>query len=88
LRNMVMTIQDNLYPNPYELLANALECSPDKLNLDSTLGNPPNWDSIGHLNIMLALEEAYNISIDDDTIRRYTAMDAIVARYEELQKGC
>jgi acyl carrier protein len=82
-----MTIQVNMRTNPYELVANALECSVEKLSFDSTLGNPPNWDSIGHLNVMLALEETYGIIINDDTIRRYSAMDAIVTRYEELQDG-
>ena len=83
-----MTNQDKVHfiTPPYELVAKALECSPDTLNLNSALANHANWDSFGHLAIMLALEEEYNVVINDDTIRKYSSISAIIERYEELQK--
>lgn len=61
------------------LVAAALDCAPDSLGPDSGLGTHPQWDSIGHLEIMLALESRFGIAITDETIRRYATLAAIGA---------
>ena len=65
--------------DPYELVAAALECPREALDASSGLDREPAaWDSMGHLRVMLALEEAYGIPIDDDTIQRYARMAEIL----------
>jgi acyl carrier protein len=74
------------FPLPKDLVASALECSPDSLTSASGLARHPNWDSFGHLKIMMALEEHYGVPITDGTIRAHETFAAIQATYEALQK--
>lgn len=67
--------------SPYQLVAEALNCDPASLNADSGLNRHPDWDSMGHLNVMLALERLYGIEINDQSIVRFGAMAAIVAHH-------
>ncbi|MBF0355147.1 MAG: acyl carrier protein [Alphaproteobacteria bacterium] len=74
-------------PTPLELIAAALECSQDSLNEHSGLARHPQWDSLGHLRIMMALEDAYGISITDASIREFETFSAILAAYALAQKS-
>lgn len=69
---------------PIELVAQALECDPQTIPFDSGLNKHPKWDSFGHLAIMVALEQQYGISINEETIRKYEAMPEIQALYDSL----
>lgn len=71
-------------PAPLALIAEALNCPAASLSEASRLGQHPNWDSVGHLGIMLALERHYGVAISDETIRRYDNIAAIQERYVEL----
>ena len=71
-------------PSPEQLVAAALGCSTDTIGPESALAVHPNWDSFGHLMVMLKLEEYYDVSITDETIRRYESMASIRERYDEL----
>lgn len=61
-----------------ELVAELLKCPPESLHAHSGLGVDARWDSFAQVNIMLALEERYNIEITDETIRRYSHFDALL----------
>lgn len=67
--------------SPYQLVAEALNCDPASLNAGSGLNRHPDWDSMGHLNVMLALERLYGIEIDDQSIVRFGAMAEIIAHH-------
>jgi acyl carrier protein len=71
-------------PTPKALVAEALECAPETLTETSALARHPKWDSFGHLNIMLRLEQHYGVEITDATIRRFESLTAIEALYAEL----
>jgi acyl carrier protein len=40
-------------------------------------GESKHWDSVNHINLMLALEEAYETSIADDDVVELTTLPAI-----------
>lgn len=40
----------------------------------------PEWDSLGHLNLMLALEEAFNVSFSVDEMPELVSVKAIVEK--------
>ena len=44
------------------------DISPDQINEDSSIDNIENWDSLKHLNLILALEEEFVISIPDEEV--------------------
>jgi acyl carrier protein len=35
------------------------------------------WDSVGHINLILALEQEYGVTIDEDAIVELTSVQAI-----------
>ena len=51
-----------------EILSNVFEVDITSLNEDSSIDNIENWDSIRHLNLILALEEEFKISIPDEEV--------------------
>ncbi|MCZ4244151.1 acyl carrier protein [Pedobacter punctiformis] len=61
-----------------QTIAMALECEPESLNLNSALGQHYNWDSFGHLSIMVALEQKYNIEISEENIIRLQSVNDII----------
>jgi len=62
-----------------EVIASALRI-PESAIVDSlAYEGVPEWDSMGHVGVMLALEDAYGISITDDTVVELTTVEAIRA---------
>ena len=45
------------------------------------------WDSFGHVSVITAIEEACEISIGDDEIKKYTTMKAVVELFEQRWVG-
>ena len=39
----------------------------------------PEWDSVGHLNLMLGLEDRFGVSFEVDDLTRLTSVEAILA---------
>ncbi|MGA9768383.1 MAG: acyl carrier protein [Blastocatellia bacterium] len=69
-------------PHPFEIVATALRCNPEELTANSSMYHTHGWDSFGHLAVILGMESAYGISIDDASVERYTTMEAIIELYE------
>ena len=44
---------------------------------ESTPESIPAWDSMGHLNLVLALEQKFGVSFDPDQIPKLTSVEAI-----------
>jgi len=59
------------------VISAALKIPDDSVVDDLEYHTIPEWDSIGHLQLMLALEAEFGISIDDDTILQLTTVSAI-----------
>jgi len=58
---------DNL--NKYKnCFAESLEIEPEVVTDDLEYNSIPEWDSIGHMTLMSALEEKFDISIETDDI--------------------
>jgi len=72
-------------PSPFELAATALQTPVETIKSDSGLNRHPKWDSMGHLEIMMALEQHYGIEITDATVRQFQSMTEIVAHYDQIK---
>jgi acyl carrier protein len=55
--------------------------------MDSAMYRDHGWDSFGHVSVIVALEKAYGIRIDDDGIQKCSTMRGIRALYEQLLKA-
>lgn len=50
------------------VMGSVFEVSLNDINEQSSTDNVDNWDSVRHLNLILALEEEFNISIPDEEV--------------------
>lgn len=50
------------------VMAITFETPLEKLNENSSVDNIENWDSLKHMNLVIALEEEFEISIPDDEV--------------------
>lgn len=66
-----------IYKQVQEMLAEALSVNIDKILPDLMLGGIEEWDSMGHMNIMMLMEEKFGVEIDADTIGKLTNISAI-----------
>ena len=62
------------------VLAAALQVPIDQVNTELTFGDLPQWDSMGHMEVMMSLEEQFGVEISADTIANLTSVPAI-SRY-------
>ncbi len=74
---------DELTTQVIALVTEALQASSDAIGAESAFGDLPEWDSMGHMEIMLALEERFGVEIDADTIAALTSVPQIVAHLRE-----
>jgi citrate synthase len=72
-----MGINDNLPLRIQELVADALQVPVDQVPPGLAFGGIRQWDSMGHMGIMLLLEEKYGLEIDADKIALLTSIPAI-----------
>jgi citrate synthase len=68
-----------LLENVRALLAEAFTVSKDEIPADLAFGGIRQWDSMGHMGVMLLLEERFGVPIDADLIATLTSVPAICA---------
>jgi len=64
-------------PDVFEVVAAALRIEPHQLTDETSFQSIPEWDSLGHVGLMEALEEAFGITVSDDVSVELTSIDAI-----------
>ena len=64
-------------------LAEALCLPPELVNPDLAFGDLPQWDSIGHMEVMMVLENRFGIEINAETIGSLTSIPAICTYIQE-----
>lgn len=65
------------------LLAAAFQLTPADISESLSFGDLPQWDSMGHMEVMLALEERFGVEINADTIAELTSFAEIGAYVEQ-----
>ncbi len=58
-------------------VANALDCDVSELDDNASIYSNHKWDSLGHLAVMIKLEEEYNIEINQDSIEQFSSISSI-----------
>ena len=61
-----------------QLLAEVFETTPDKIRPLDTNKTIPNWDSLRHLQLVMALEQKYGLQIDTQRIAEIKSVADIV----------
>lgn len=59
------------------LIIEALQVSAEAVTGDLSFGDLPQWDSMGHMEVMMQLEERFGVEVSADTIAALTSVPAI-----------
>ncbi|MBL8517742.1 MAG: acyl carrier protein [Betaproteobacteria bacterium] len=59
------------------IVAKCLRLPRDSVGMDLTMASTGKWDSLAHMDLILAIEERYQIQLDGDEIADLTSVSAI-----------
>ena len=59
----------------------------DKITTESSPETIENWDSMQHLNLVLAIEEKFGVQLEPEDIERMKNIGAVAALVEKLQSA-
>ena len=69
-----------------QFISSVLHVPVEKINSDTSMDTIEKWDSLQHMNLVLALEDAFNIFIPDDEAANITSYPLIkLVIKEQLQ---
>ena len=60
-----------------EVMAGVFRISASEIGDDAKINQLTNWDSLGHITLMLALEERFKLRIDSESILQLLSLEAI-----------
>ena len=80
-------MNDNLTAAIGDLISDTLVVPRDQVTDNFTYGDIPEWDSMGHMNLMMALEENFNIQITAETITNLVSIPAIISYLSERKEN-
>jgi len=73
-----MTAKDlKLLENVQKALASALNVDTSEIGADTQFGDLPQWDSMGHMEVLVALEKEFGVEVSADTITNLVSVPAI-----------
>jgi acyl carrier protein len=67
------------------LVATELDVPPGRINAKSSIDTIPEWDSMAHLNICLAIQDRFGIKLDLEAIGELTSVAALAKLVDEAQ---
>lgn len=70
-----------------KVMASVLEIEVGEINDDSSMDTLANWDSLRQMNLVLALEESFGVSIPDEDVANATSYRLLVLVLEEQLGG-
>jgi acyl carrier protein len=59
------------------LLSEALQVPEDQITPDLAFGDIPQWDSMGHMEVLMSLENLFGVEISPDTITDLVSLPTI-----------
>lgn len=74
-----------MYEQFVEVLVEELQINRDDISMDAELSGDLGINSIELADLVMICEEKFNITIDDDDIRKFTTVGDVVAFLETLK---
>jgi acyl carrier protein len=62
-----------------ETIASTLGIPPDKIHETTAQDDVPSWDSLGHINLMVAIETTFDIVLEAEDFGELTSVPSILA---------
>lgn len=76
--------QQELTTQVQAAVAAALQIPAEQVTPDLAFGDLPQWDSMGHMEVMMRFEQDFGVEVNADTIAQLTSIPAIT---HYLQNG-
>jgi len=70
-----------------KIMADVFLLDVNEIDVNSSPDSIPQWDSIGHLNLVTAIEEEFGIKIDDEQITQMLNFKLVAEIEKESMKG-
>lgn len=67
-----------------QIVSNVMAVPVDSLQNDSSPDTVDSWDSIRHMNLMLALEEAFQVTFSEEQITMMMSVGLIISTIQDL----
>ncbi|MBK9685536.1 MAG: acyl carrier protein [Betaproteobacteria bacterium] len=68
----------NLLPRLQHAIATTLRIPEHSISIETVNEDLPAWDSLGHVNLMMALEQAFDIYVEVEDFERLTSVRAML----------
>jgi acyl carrier protein len=69
------------------IMAEVLRLPANRIGADTAMGAVPNWDSTAHMRMMIALEDAFGIDLDESRMVEMTSFSRICDAVQQLRTG-
>ncbi len=76
-----------LFEQIQTLLAEIFEVELQEVSDETQFGDLPKWDSMGHMDLLVALESQFGIEISAESIGELVSVPVILAAIQALQNG-
>lgn len=70
-----------------DIIARTLGISPDVVTDELSIGDIPEWDSVGNLALTAAIEQELGVEIPLDDLFEMTSVSSIIAEIAKLKNG-
>lgn len=67
-----------LFDKVSTVIAEVLKINIDEITPETTFGDFPQWDSMGHMEVMLVLEERFGVAVNADSISELVSLTKII----------
>lgn len=76
------TAENVLLEELRSLFVEVFHVQPDDVGSQAQFGDLPQWDSMGHMDLMVALESRFGVEISAETISELVSIPAILAHLQ------
>ena len=66
-----------------KIMGRVWEMDPEEIPSDAKFNEIIQWDSLGHVNLLIALEKEYNISIDYKMLTKLVSIPTIIQCFKD-----
>lgn len=75
-------MENAIFEQVRPVMAAALKVDPQAITPETQFGDLPDWDSMGHMELIVTLESQFGIQVNADTISELVSVAAICAAVE------
>ena len=77
----------DLFEKIQYVIATTLKVSPDKITKETSDKDLAGWDSLAHVNLMMSLEQTFDLFLEVEDFPKLTSVPAILEYLRERSKG-